>query len=419
MSSVRIATITFDWYPFEPRALRLVQTAADAGYVVDVICLRQPHEKRYEIHNQVHIYRLPMSREYSRSLPTTVLSWCWFLLLAGITITWLHLKHAYDVIHVHNMPDFLVFATLFPKLLGAKIVLDVQDACPELMEEKARGRLGKIVKLLATWQERLSTAFVDHVVTIGWTVEELLLQRGVPREKLTSILNSADPKIFPPSLRSSSPPVFSTEVRPFILMYHGSVEERQGLDTAIRALVLAKRSVPHIRLDIKAIGEVSSLKQLAAELGVSDSVVFSERCPAGEVVEFVVHGDVGIMPYRSNGYMEIVLPTKAFEFAWMHRPMIASDTRGIRSMFRPESIVLCDASKPESFAEAIIDLYQHPEKRASMVEKAAEDYMAYRWEMQAARYQQMLLSLSRKRLQEESTATATGTNMKDKESMLL
>jgi hypothetical protein len=47
--------------------------------------------------------------------------------------------------------------------------------------------------------------------------------------------------------------------------------------------------------------------------------------------------------------------------------MIASDTRALRSMFRPESIVLCDPSRPESFAEAIIDLYQHPEKRAQMV----------------------------------------------------
>src|SRR5947209_13495828 len=154
MSPVRIATITFDWYPFEPRALRLGQAAADAGYAVDVICLRQPHEKRYDIVNGVHIYRLPMSREYSRSLPMAVLGWCWFLLLAGITITYLHLKHAYDVIHVHNMPDFLVFATLFPRLLGAKIILDVQDACPELITEKAHGKLREVAILLATWQER-------------------------------------------------------------------------------------------------------------------------------------------------------------------------------------------------------------------------------------------------------------------------
>lgn len=91
--------------------------------------------------------------------------------------------------------------------------------------------------------------------------------------------------------------------------------------------------------------------------------------------------------------MEIVLPTKAYEFAWMGRAMIASDTRAMRSMFRPEAVVLCEPDKPESFAEAIIDLYQHPEKRSRMIQYASEDYEAYRWEVMAKRYQQLLKML--------------------------
>ena len=135
----------------------------------------------------------------------TILQWCWFLLLAGATVTWLHLKRAYDVVHVHNMPDFLVFSALFPKLLGAKIILEVQDVTPELMAAKAKGRQRKIVFRLATWQERISTAFAHHVITVGWPFEELLLQRGVPKEKITIILNSADPKLFPPLRRYPLP----------------------------------------------------------------------------------------------------------------------------------------------------------------------------------------------------------------------
>ena len=185
-------------------------------------------------------------------------------------------------------------------------------------------------------------------------------------------------------------------------MYHGTLAERNGLDTAIRALALARKVVPHLRLDIKGRGEqLPILKQLAVDLGVSDHVVFSDPCPSDEIVDFVVHGDVGIIPYRSDSFMELVLPTKAYEFAWMHRPIIASDTRAIRSMFRPESIVLCDPLKPEDFAEAIIDLYQHPEKRARMVANAAEDYKPYRWEFMAKRYQQLLLSLCGKQEQEK------------------
>jgi glycosyltransferase involved in cell wall biosynthesis len=184
-------------------------------------------------------------------------------------------------------------------------------------------------------------------------------------------------------------------------MYHGTLAERNGLDTAIRALALAYRVVPQLRLDIQGNGEqLPALKQLAVELGVSDRVVFTDSCPIDKLVDFVVHGDVGIIPYRCNGFAELVLPTKTYEFAWVRRPMIASDTRAICSMFRPESIMLCDPSKPESFAEAIIDLYQHPEKRAQMVANAAEDYIPYQWEKIAGRYQQLLAFLCLKQEQE-------------------
>lgn len=400
MSSIHIGTITFDWYPFDPLVRRLAETAREAGHTVDVICLRQPHEKRYEVYNGIHIYRMPMNRDFGRSLPITILGWCWFLLLAGATATWLHLKHRYDVVHAHNMPDLLVFAALFPKLLGAKVILEVQDVSPELMGAKARGRLRGIVTRLATWQEHISTSFAHHVITVGWPFEELLLRRGVPPEKLTIILNSAYPKLFPRAREEPGSSECSDEARPFILMYHGTLAERNGLDTAIRALALARRVLPQLRLDIQGRGEhLPILKRLAMELGVSDHVVFTDTGPFEQIVDFIVHGDVGIIPYRCDGFTELVLPTKAYEYAWMGRPIIASETGAIRSMFRPESIVLCRPSKPEEFAEAIIDLYQHPEKRARLVANAAEDYIPYRWELMAERYQKLLISLCQKQEQ--------------------
>jgi glycosyltransferase involved in cell wall biosynthesis len=400
MSSLHIGTITFDWYFTDARVIRLVEAAADAGYRVDVICLRQPHEKSYEARNGVHLYRVPMSRGFGRSLPVTILSWCWFLLLASVTVTWLHLKRPYHVIHVHNLPDFLVFSTLLPRLLGAKIILDVQDTSPELMAAKAKSHLQTTIVRLAKLQERSSTSFANHVVTAAWPFEKLLLQRGVPEKKLTVIINSTDSKIFPAALRQPISPNPPDESRPFILMYYGTVAERHGLDIAVQALALALRAVPHVRLDIKGRGEhLIKVKQLSEELGVSDHVVFCESSPVQEVVHSIAGIDAGIIPYQCDGFTELLLPTKAYELAWMHRPIIASDTPGIRSMFRPESIALCDPSSPESFADAIVDLYLHPEKRARMVTSAAEDYKPYQWEVMAKHYQQLLASLSRKREQ--------------------
>ena len=412
MSPLRVGTITFDWYPYEVRALRLAEAAASAGHDVDVFCLRRPRERSSEVVNGVHVHRLPVKR-IGRSLPLKILYWCWFLLFAGAVVTWFHLKRPYDIVQVHNMPDFLVFSAVLPRVLGAKIILDVQDVSPELMGAKARGRLRLIVTRLATWQEHSSTAFAHHVVTTGLPFETLLVQRGVPQEKITSILNSADPNLFPLSRRC--PPPFDVaedkDGRPFIVMYHGTLSERNGLDIAIRAFALARRVVPSLRLDIQGGGDhVPYLKRLAVELGVSDGVIFTGSVTTDKLVDFVVHGDVGIIPYHCDGFANLVLPTKAYEFAWMGRPMIASDTYAIRSMFRPESIVLCDPAKPESFAEAMIDLYRHPAKRASMIARAAEDYLPYRWELEAERYRQLLASLSstQEKVEEQRPVVGSG-----------
>jgi glycosyltransferase involved in cell wall biosynthesis len=398
MPSLHICTITFDKFPFEGRSLRQVEAAIRAGHQVDVICPRQGQDEKFEIYRDIHIYRLPIRRSYEgSSFLSSIYLWCWFLLLAAVKVTHLHFKNRFDVVHVHNMPDFLVFAALVPRLLGTKIILDVQDVSPELMAAKSQGKgwLRTILIGFAKWQERISVGFSHHVVTTGKPFEQILLKRGVPKQKITEIHNSADPQHFPEELRCPLPfDSSSNEDRPFIFMYHGTLTKRKGLDKAIRALAIARQCVPQLRLDIQGNGEeLSFLKELAATLGVSDSVIFTEMCPAYKVVKFVIHGDAGIIPSECNGFEEYVLPTKAYEFVWMHRPVIASDTYAIRSMFRPESISLCDPEQPESFAQAMIDLYRNAEKRSNMIANAFEDYLPFRGEVMVERYQQLLLSL--------------------------
>lgn len=396
---LRVAAVTYDYYPFDVTSRRLCEAAVDAGYDVDMVCLRQPGEPACEVYNGVHIYRLPQSRGFGKSLPRTVLDWIWFMLRAEATLTRQHLRRRYDVIHVHNMPDFMIFATLVPKLLGAKAVLEVQDVSPELMAAKARpgSRARNLLFRLAALQERVSTAFSDHVITVGWPFEQKLLGRGVPARKMLLVLNSADPKIFPRERQSLPPNAESDPNVPFIVMYWGTLAERNGLDVALRAVALARAEVPNLRLDIMGRGEqVPVLKALAAELGIADHVRFSDPVPAEQIVDFVVHGDIGIIPYRVDGFAELVLPTKAYELAWMRRPIVASDMLGVRSMFRPGSLMLCPPEDPRSFADAIVALYRDPQRRAAMVTAAAEDYVPYEWEAMAARYVELLATLGGK-----------------------
>ena len=405
MSSVRVCAITCDCYPEDPLVRRTAEAAESGGYEYHIICSLKEGDSKYEVFNGVHIHRLflrgakgkPLGRITGMPLVPTLVSWSIFTFLAFWKVASLHLKQKFDIVHIHNMPDFLVFSALIPKMLGAKVILHVQDVSPELMSVKAKGRLRNITFVLATWQERISTAFADYVLTVGWPFEERLQKRGVSPKKLSSILNSADPQIFPVEQRTEPFVGEATAERPLILMYHGTHAERAGLDIGIRAFVKAREVAPHLRLYFMGRGQaLPDLKQLVQELGVADDVVFIPSRPPDELADFIEQGDIGIIPYRSDGFMDLVLPTKAYEFAWMRRPIIAASTPAIRSMFRPESVIFCEPSNVDSFTDAIVDLYQHPEKRAQLAANAEQDYAPYRWELMAERYRQVLASLAAK-----------------------
>ena len=79
MSLVRVCAITYDEYPFDILVRRKAEAAARAGYISHVICVKELGQKKYEVCNGVHIYRVPMRRVVGGSLGVMVVSWllCW------------------------------------------------------------------------------------------------------------------------------------------------------------------------------------------------------------------------------------------------------------------------------------------------------------------------------------------------------
>jgi len=407
MSRLRVAVIAFDPYPYEVRARRLAEAAVDSGAEVDAIGLSLPDGQRLpDEQHGVRIYPLPMARRLGAPMAWTVLEWLWFTALAGVKVAQLHRKRHYDIIHVHNMPDFLVFSALWPKVTGARVILDVQDVSPELMAAKAGRRARAPLTLFAKTQERVSTAFADFVVTVGWPFEQRLLARGVPQRKLTSFINSADPGVFPASLQGPTPFDANDEQGPFRFMFYGTISRRLGIDTALQALALARREVPRLTLDIMGEGDdVDAFKAMAAELGLQDAVTFRPAvAPGPELAEFVVSHDAGIISYHADGFADLLLPTKAYEMAWLRRPMVVSNTPAIRSMFRPESVLMCESESPEAFAQAMVRLYRNVALRRAMVKNAAEDYERFRWEHERERYNTLLQELARQSSQPRSVS---------------
>src|SRR5690606_28501040 len=105
---------------------------AKQGYTVDVICLRQEGAPKNSIDSGgINVYRLPLKRHRSGGFFLQLLEYLAFFILVFVKLIALHGKERYGVVQVHNLPDFLIFAALFPRLTGARLILDLHDLMPE------------------------------------------------------------------------------------------------------------------------------------------------------------------------------------------------------------------------------------------------------------------------------------------------
>src|SRR5438046_1587952 len=132
----RVCMVVYTNYPSDTRVRREAEALVQRGDVVDVVCPRTPAlgERGHFAGVGVHA----VGSSYSRGMRPIeyVTRYLAFFLVAAVKALRMHRRCRYDVIQVHTMPDFLVFSALGPKLLGARVVLDVHDLMPELYASK-------------------------------------------------------------------------------------------------------------------------------------------------------------------------------------------------------------------------------------------------------------------------------------------
>ena len=184
LAGKRAAVLLYSYYPADPRPRRAAEALVEAGMEVDLVCLREKAiEKKRDLIDSVRIIRLPL-RKRRDSKRTYILQYASFLAACFGLLTFRSLKNRYDLVHVHNMPDVLVFGALIPKLLGARVILDLHDPMPELMMSiynlTAEKRVVRWLKRL----EKLSISFADLVLTPNKAFRDLFISRGCPPEKI-------------------------------------------------------------------------------------------------------------------------------------------------------------------------------------------------------------------------------------------
>jgi glycosyltransferase involved in cell wall biosynthesis len=385
----RHCMVVHAYYPLaETRVQREAEVLVKAGYEVDVICLRGIGHPPLERYRDVTIHRLPVRLNKS-SLARQFIAYLRFLILATARLTRLHLRTPYRSVQVHNVPDFLVFCALIPKLQGVPVILDLHDLMPEFFGGRFGSRRPLMARLIRK-QERLACLFADHVITVSEHWRQALIRRGVPRNKCSVVMNVADESVFVRRGRRQPPP------GDFRLIYHGTVTFRYGLDLAIQAISRLRDEIPEIRLVIIGKGDaMPDLFALRGELGLEDHVdLRNEFVLSDHLSDVISEAHVGVVPYRNDPFTDGLLPTKLMEYAVMGLPCIASRTTAMEAYFKDTMVEFFEPGSVEDLARRIRELHRNPERRDFLARRSTIFTDRHNWDRAGADYVAILQSLA-------------------------
>ena len=383
----RHCMVVYAYYPLaETRVQREAEALLGRDYEVDVICLRLPTEVNYEVVRGVNVYRLPVQRGGWQGFAARLKEYTLFFILATFKLAWLHQQKQYDVVQVHNLPDFLVFSALWPKLKNTRVILDIHDVTPEFYSSRSGRSLQDWRAQPVIWQEQLACRFADSVITVTEPWRQALIQRGVPANKTSVVMNVPDDRLFHRNISCQT--AGQNDDNTFCLIYHGVQSYRHGLDILLHAIHRVRSQIPGLQLILHGNGDAhKDLVNLANELQLTDCVHFSTKfVPVSQLPGLVFSADVGVVPYRRDIFTDGILPTKLMEYIALGMPAITSRTPVIETYFDETMVCFFEPDNIDELASSILTLYRNPARREALVQGSAQFMQKYSWSTQADNY---------------------------------
>lgn len=379
LAGKRTAMVVFSSYPADPRPRRAIDALLKEGMGVDLICLEDEKAPRREQSGGLSIYRVPITHRRGGKF-TYAYNYSAFILISTWIFALRALRRGYDLVYVHNMPDVLVVSAMFPKLLGAKVILDLHDPMPELMTTIFNMDAGSTSVRLMKWLEKWSMACAHRVLTVNVACKRIFSSRSCRPEKITVVMNSPDEGIFRFRPADSYPPAEEGAKR-LVIMYHGSLVERNGLDLAVEALSRVRARVPNAELRVYG-RSTPFLEQVLADArnkGLENAVHYLGPKRLEELTTEIESCDVGVIPNQRNAFTEINTPTRIFEYLALGKPVIAPRTPGIQDYFGPDALMYFDSGDAEDLARAIEYADAHRGEAMKIAQRGQQVYLTHAW----------------------------------------
>jgi len=366
------------FFPADIRVLKEAMVLRSHGYAVSVIALRDEGEKAYEFTDGISIHRVRQSKRRGSKL-RYAFEYLTFFIYAFYKLNIIDMRNKVDVVHINTLPDFLVFAAVVQKIKRRRIILDMHEIMPEFFISKFGVNPRSWVVKTLLFLEKVSLRFADGAITVNDPIKRVFQKRAIPGKPVAVVMNTVDKGAVVRKPKTSH--------EGFNCVYHGTLTDIYGLDTAIVGFAKACRQAQGLRFNIYGSGHMlQDLQKLVNDLGVQGNVYFHGRLRHESMMEALSSMDLGILALRKDIFLNLSFSNKLAEYVYLEIPVVSSDLDATRFYFNEDQLLFFEAGNTDSLAEKILSAYRNPRAMKIMAQKAIQQYANYDWEIMAQRY---------------------------------
>ncbi|MBA2490243.1 MAG: glycosyltransferase family 4 protein [Gammaproteobacteria bacterium] len=281
----------------------------------------------------------------------------------------------YDFIQVKDKFVAALMALLAAKIYRLKFFYWLSFPIPEAMLYRVHEGIsryplvvylrGRILKFLLY---RVIMPNADHVFVQSDRMKDDVAEWGIAKDKLTPVPMGVSLSRVPyngETLINSS----SRESGKMVV-YLGALNRVRRIDFLIRAFGEVVGRVAGAKLCLVGAatepGEENELKELAIELGIEDSTIFTGFLPMAEAWAYVGQADVAVSPFYPTPILCSTSPTKLVEYMAMGKPVVVNDHPDQKKVITESGGGICVTYDEHAFAAAIVELLNDPEQARIM-----------------------------------------------------
>ncbi|MFK2819105.1 glycosyltransferase family 4 protein [Flavobacteriaceae sp. LMIT009] len=252
-------------------------------------------------------------------------------------------------------------------------IMEVRDIWPESIKAVGAMKDGAIIRFFEFLEKRMYKSAKKIVVVTDSFKDQLVKVHGINEEKIRVIKNGINLELFKPQEKSKKILRELNLGDKFIIGYIGTHGMAHALDFVLKSVQKINNPEIHF-LFIGGGAKKEELQQLKVDLNLSNVTMLGIVSKA-EIKDYISILDVALVNLKKSKTFTSVIPSKIFENAAMHKPILLGVEGESKSLIEDYNIGLTyEPENEKEFVKKVEEIHLYKDSFSGNFERIKKDF---------------------------------------------